>query len=48
MINFKIDMQAVKLMIKELEITNEVDPAEKWKQIFALMNFTLSVYPVTK
>ena len=44
MINFRIDMQTVKLMIRELDVNDENNPYEKWKNVFILLTTTIDIY----
>jgi len=44
MVNTRIDMQTVKLIIRELEVHNESDPLNKWKNVFRLLQLALKVY----
>lgn len=48
MLNFRIDMQTVKLMIRELEINSDSNPVQKWKQIFSLLEITIKIYDKPK
>ena len=44
MINFRIDMQTVKLIIRELDVKDENNPVEKWHNIFTLLYVSMQIY----
>jgi hypothetical protein len=44
LLNFRIDMQTVKLMIRELELSDENNPVEKWKNVFSLILTAIHIY----
>lgn len=48
MVSFKLDLQTMKLLIRELEITSEEKPLKKWREIFQIMTIALKIYDTPK
>ncbi len=48
MVSFKLDLQTMKLLVRQLEITNQSRPLKKWKDIFQIMSLALKIYDTPK
>ena len=48
MIKFKLDLQGVKVIVRQFEIVGDEKPADRWGRVFDLLGVAMDLYETTK
>ena len=48
MIKFKLDLQGVKMIIRQFEIVGDEKPSDRWGKVFDLLAVAISLYETSK